>query len=356
MSKFYSLLFYLAVYIVSAMVLHFAVQQKNKTIRALLCAIAVLIPCVMAGVRYYVGVDFNTYMILYYRHCNMSITEYLNYDQASEIGFFVFSRIAGYFNRPQIMFFLFAVVSYLPIAKFCMERNDKETTFFIAFLFLTSSFTTGMNIMRQTAAVSVAFYSLKYIYSKKLFKFLICVLLASCFHISSIVIIPLYFLWTKRDTFSLSSLRGFLIVSAYIIFAANITYILPLLGDRFDGYAVGGVQGRNLSILLSLIWLCVFLMFRKQITKYEKKDSFYVLLYFIGVVLSFTGLISVYLKRIASYFTFADFVLMTELRNVFEKSSKSLFYIILLLYSVVMFILTYYVLGQAGVFPYDWYF
>ena len=356
MSKFVSLIFYLAIYFISALILHFAVRFKNKAMRFVFCAVAVFIPCFMLGVRYYVGVDYNTYMILYYRHCNMSFMEYLRADQTSELGFFIFSRIAGYFDKPQILFFLFAVVSYLPVALFCLERKDKSTTFFIAFLFLTSSFTTGMNIMRQTAAVSIAFYALKYIYDKKLFKFLLCVLLATCFHSTSIVIIPLYFLWTKRGNLSLGTLRGVSIVSAYIIFAANITYILPLLGERFDGYASGGAQGRNLSILLSVIWLVIFFIFRKQIVKSEKKDSFLILLYFIGVALSFTGLINVYLKRIASYFTFGDFILMIELRNVIDSKSRPLFFIILLAYSLFMFVLTYYIMGQAGIFPYNWLF
>jgi hypothetical protein len=64
-----------------------------------------------------------------------------------------------------------------------------------------------MNLMRQALAVSIFFYSLKYIIQKNFFKYILFILLGFLFHWSIIIFLPLYFFINKRfSTTLLSSL------------------------------------------------------------------------------------------------------------------------------------------------------
>lgn len=354
MSKPASLLLYLAVYLVSALILHGVARLKSRRLKIVGMLVAVCIPCVFAGIRYGVGTDYFHYYSMYLAHAKRSLSEYLSYANASDFSFYLIARFCNLFNSPQLMYFLFAFFTYAPVAKAILERDEKETTFFLAFFFLLGSFSSGLNIMRQAAAMSIVFYSLKYLLDRKLRKFLLGVAVASLFHISAVIVLPTYYLWHNREKFSIYSLRAWLIIGGYVFVMFNIAGLLRLLGGRFEGYSQGLSQGRNLSILLVALWTAVFVMFHKSYTKRSPQDGLYVFLMIIGCVLSFTGLLNVYVKRIASYFTFCDFLLLVQLRYVFTKRSRPAFYVLATVYSVFIFILTFYILGQSEIIPYNW--
>ena len=354
LGKFSSLILYLTVYTLSALFLYIASCSSRKKNKFIIGAIAILLPCILAGFRYGVGVDFLNYKHLYETYSGMTFAEYLNYEHITEISAYFFSKIAALFNFPQLFFILYAFFIYAPVAKIIMEREGKGETFFLALFFLLGSFSTGLNIMRQVAAASILLYSLKYITDRNLKKFVFAVVIAAVFHVSAIIILPLYFIWNKRDKFSIFQFKSWLIIAAYFVFALNLPLLLRLLGDRFDGYGTIQTQGRNLSILLNCIWMVIFLLFNKRITKHRAHDGLYVFMIIIGTILSFTGMFNVYLKRTAIYFNYPDFILLTQLKYVFDLKSRGAFYVLATVYSLFMFILTYYILGQTGIFPYQY--
>ena len=163
MNMFPSLLLYLAVYSLSALLLSFATGSRNKGRSFLLAAVAIALPCILAGWRYGVGVDYFNYLSLYNSHSKLTLLQYLSHDRKCEFAFYLISRFAGLFKSPQLFFALFAFFAYAPMAKVIMDRGDRKETFFLSFFFLISSFSTGLNIIRQIAAASITFFSLKYV-------------------------------------------------------------------------------------------------------------------------------------------------------------------------------------------------
>lgn len=354
MSKLASLFLYLLVYAASALILHGAARLKSKRARFWGAWIAIFIPCFFAGIRYGVGTDYFHYLSMYHSHVNLSLTEYFRYSNASDFSFYLITKFCGLFNSPQLMYFIFAFFTYAPVAKFILERNEKGTVFFLSFFFLLGSFSSGLNIMRQMAAASIIFYSMKYLLNRNLKKFLLGILIATLFHVSALIVLPTYYLWNNRKKFSIYSFRSWLIILLYAFVVFNMSSILQLLGGRFEGYSLGKSQGRNLSILLNAIWMVIFVFFHKYYTKRNPQDGLFVLMIIIGSILSFSGMLNVYVKRIAIYFNYCDFLLLVQLRHVFTKRSKPLFYMLATAYSIIIFILTFYILGQSEIIPYYW--
>lgn len=352
LGKISSLVLYMAVYLFSALFLYFAACTSKKSNKLIFGATAVLLPCILAGFRYGVGVDYFNYNHMYQMYADLSFSEYLNSSARAEFAVYIMSKIASLFNSSRLFFALFAFVIYAPVAKMIIQREDKKDTFFLALFFLMSSFSTGLNIMRQVAAASILLYSMKYVFDRKLKKFVLMVIIASMFHISAIIILPLYFMWDKEEKFNLFKIKPWVIIVAYCVVALNLPNLLQLLGGRFVEYATGEIQGRNLSILLNCIWMAIYLLFNKQITKNRTQNGLYIFMIVIGTILSFTGIINIFLKRSAIYFNYPDFILLTQLKNIFNLKSRGLFYLLVTGYSMFMFVLTYYILGQTGIFPY----
>ena len=345
--KFPSLILYLTIYILSALFLHIANISTKRSNRVFFVFFAVLFPCVLAGIRYGVGVDYYNYNYMYQNHAELTFAEYIQYDQRIELGTYILIKIASIFNSSQMFFILFALIIYVPVVKMIMERENKEDTFFLTWFFLLSHFSTGMNIMRQVAAASILLYSLKYVLDRKFKKFILMVALASLFHVSAIIMLPIYFIWKRENKFNMYQFKSWAVIVAYCIVAICLPVILQLLGGRFADYSTGEIQGRNLSILLSCMWLAIFLFFNKQITYCDDRYGLYIFMVIIGTILSFTGVINVYLKRTAIYFNYVDFILLVQLKNAYDFKSQRFFYIFATVYSVGMFILTYYILGQT---------
>ncbi len=352
MSKISSLALYLVVYGLSAALLYWSSDSSKKIYRILLASIAILLPCIMAGIRYGVGVDFDNYRYMYRDHADLSFAQYFDYNKRAELGTFLLIKIASIFDSQMLFFTLFAIVIYAPVAKMILDIEDKKDTFFLALFFLLSHFSTGMNIMRQVAAASIALYSLKYVYDRNFIKFVLLIVGASLFHVSSAIILPIYWMWNKDNRFRILKLKPWGIIVAYCIIAINLPMIMQLLGGRYSDYSSGEIQGRNLSILLNCFWMVIFMLFNKQITHYRSTNGLYIYMIIIGTILGFTGIFNIYLKRLTIYFNYVDFILLTQLKYAFNLRSRCLFYTLVTIYCLFMFILTYYILGQTGIFPY----
>lgn len=352
MTKTGSLIFYLTIYILSAYGLHGAFKMSNKKLRLLFVVMAICIPCLMASYRYGVGTDYDNNYNMFNYYSKMSLNGYLNYSNAVEPAFYLFSKIAGLFKSYRFFFFLFAVAIYAPIVSFIASGKHRQPIFLMTFIFLLTSFTSGLNIMRQMAAVSICFYSTKFIIEKKHAKYLFGICVASLFHITALVMLPLYYVWSTRKRWSVFDLKTILIYIAYFSAAICVPYILRLMGGRYAGYVNNAVHSANLSIVLNVIWVSVYLLSRKRILKNNSEMKLFLIMAVIGMILSFTGLYSPYIKRIAIYFSCVEFVLLPQMSVVFSKRTRKFVYILIFIYEILIFILSYGVLGHSDIVPY----
>ena len=115
----------------------------------------------------------------------------------SEFGFSFYNILVSYFTANRYIFilvttFLIYTLFYVSIKEYCCNYS------FAVILFMGLLFFFSFTYLRQLIGVGFAWLSMRYVYKRSLFKFLICVFLAASFHNSAIILILFYFIPIKR--------------------------------------------------------------------------------------------------------------------------------------------------------------
>ena len=115
----------------------------------------------------------------------------------SEFGYSGYNILVSYITANRYIFillttFVIYLLYYFSIKKYCANYPVAVMLFMGLMFFFTFTY------LRQMIGVGAAWLGLQYIYKRKLYIFLLCILIAATFHNSAIVLLPLYFIPTKR--------------------------------------------------------------------------------------------------------------------------------------------------------------
>ncbi len=346
MSSEISLLLYIVVFIGAFLF----TKRYEDTGNNIYLYIAGGILIVLSGIRYFVGTDFENYMYAYdiitpLDFANMLNTEY-------EVGFFVVVKMASFLGNVQYLFVLFAALTVYFLIK--VIKDHKNYASLIMFVYLFSYFTGTFNIIRQGLSVIMVCYGFKYLINRSFIKYSFMVLLASLFHTTAIIMLPIYF--AVQDVNKKITKKQIFIIFLAIVAILNFNTIFSILTSisifsDYDTYSQA-IDSTNLSFILSLIMLIVYLSNAKVLISEDKKNKVYLILYIFSVIISFSGYISPFLKRVAMYFSIVDIFIIATLLKSENVKNKDLIKIFLVTYVIGEFILSTYILGQAEVLPY----
>ena len=352
MSEIASVFLYIIVYIISAYLMSKS-QVIEKKRPDLLFVIAVLLPVLLAAKRFYVGTDYENYFIMYRRMSRCAFTQWVREEMTLDgtpFGIWFAARIAFQFRSYNMFYGLLAAVIYVPAALVFKKQYPKDITFYAIFMFLTGQFTSGLNITKQVAAVVMLVAGLQYVHERKLWKFALTLLFALCFHPSALVAIPIYFLWKPKD--AVVSFKRIVFILACIIFISFLPQVLSLLGGRFEGYTAYTDEISNKSFYLSAVWVVFFFLMRRKYTEFDQRNDLYITMALIGLILNISGFSSPYVKRMAMYYTFPQSFLIFQIPYLFDEREKPLFKALVFIYTIVMFVVNYYVLEFSDIIPY----
>ena len=193
--------------------------------------------------------------------------------------------------------------------------------------------------------------SLSYVYERKPIKFAICVLVATIFHSTALVFVPIYFLCSKSGT--ITSWKKVLVISIAFLAIFEIDFIIASVGGRYLGYLDSEVEGRNLIFWMYLFWCIIFLVFRKKLVALNPKNDLLIIMFTIGTIFQILGFTNAFSKRIGEYFLVSQCILIPQLTCVFTKDSQKLAWFLLVIYQVAIFIFQYAILGQSQILPYS---
>jgi hypothetical protein len=194
------------------------------------------------GFRFKVGVDWQGYVADFYK-ITKNNTSYYYSNQYYEIGFYTINWLVGYYNFGfQWLFFIMALLTWYfyfkSVPKFILPL-------FLFFLFSDEYFFWGMNVVRQFLAMAIWVYSIRFIIEKKFLVYLFLILIASLFHFSSLILIPIYFIPFQK----LHNIKiWFILYLISLTFIFNIFYsannILQYFLSNNDFINLLGVYGR----------------------------------------------------------------------------------------------------------------
>lgn len=274
-----------------------------------------------------------------------------------------FSGLDNYFFDPQVemgyqylvyillhltseYYILFLITSIIIIFGFFYVIKKYSVDYFLSvYIFITFSiYTFYFNTLRQAIAIVICMLGLKFLLEKKLFKYLIFVALASLFHISALIMIPIYFLvhlkikiHIKLLTLFFSSLLGSSLIINY----------LAQDNTRYQGYTeqADNAGGYSLYFLYVFIGLFVYVMGRdlrnKNHVYYCLEQIFlFGLIFVLPIILLGTNPSGP--QRILYNFSFYLILILPYIFNKFDS--------IIPKYLFMMFSLIFYVLATTSIY------
>lgn len=348
---------YMATFTLSAYLFHVAMKQKKEGKHyGWLLFFAIIIPTVLAAVRYKVGTDYDNYKHMYETIKDSQGFAWFNKQDGTDknlVLFFLIGKFASLFDSHQVFFGTFAFLIILFTYLGVKDRDLEVSNFVIAFIFLTTTFVTGFNIMRQTLAMAIVFYSLVFAEKRKPLEFILLIIFASTVHVTSFVALPIYFMFGEEKPWS--NLKRFFIIILSFVAIFFLPSLLSVFGGRYEGYdEYSSTEAANLTFYLNLAWTIIFVVAYGRMSKINKSNNGFIFMFVISSIFQVTGFISPFVKRISTYYSYQNFLLMGQLPCLFAKQDRTFINILLIIYSIFIFILSYWILGHSDLFPFDY--
>ena len=190
-----------------------------------LSIVLTMIPLLLISVfRYGVGSDYFEYERLFNE---INATDTNRY----EFLFSLLNRFIYKLGMPFHGFIVIAALIFVILVILAIHRDSPYIALSIFLLFSMSFFFQSLNIVRQMVGCAICLYSIKYIEEKKIIKYVTCMVLAFGFHSTSIIFIPVYFLFKiKLDLKKAIPILGFIFL------------IQGRITDIVNNYAMGNIN------------------------------------------------------------------------------------------------------------------
>lgn len=266
--------------------------------------------------------------------------------------FYVFNKVISLFGASyRVWLAIIAGFFCYSISKFIYKYSDEVYISVIALISL-GYFYFSLTGLRQTLALSIILFSYKYLIERRLFQFIIVVLLGSLFHFSAIIFLVAYPLSKMRIGWK--QVVGVLaaLVAAYL-FRPQIIGLLSSLNMN-DKYTYYLEHGTTLTISGFLIQLFIYLFclyFKNSIVKCDSKNLILYNLLFLGMVFQVFSAVIAEFFRISMYFSIFGIILISKAINA-EKNKR--IKIIIYIFVFVALIAYFFKTGSFREFKFFW--
>lgn len=184
----------------------FAVQSINFCFRYIF---PIIFLSLLWGLRYDVGTDYLSYKEIYENNFTGTVWESLS-ESNVEYLYALISHVLYHLGMPYYV--MFVIMALIPLIFYYKAFRDKPFLFGYASFFLMAL---GVlfwyfNIQRQGISFFILLYSVDFIRRKRFFSFLVCIIVAMGFHISSLLFLFCYLFAYLRPTLILN--RKFLLL------------------------------------------------------------------------------------------------------------------------------------------------
>lgn len=303
------------IYILLAFVLLFSVFHclfGNKPPKQVYI-LSVITLIFIGGFRYFVGVDYEAYKIMYESENDAS--NYLYYiEPAWSILYTMIHSIKGTY----VLWFL--ITNAITVTLMVYGMRNQSPFLFLSLIFYVSSslYTESFNAVRQFLAMAIVFAGIPLIFRKKELIFLLLIILAMCFHYSAGIAL-LFFPLRKRYNFTLmiailifTAIFGDRIMNNYLIpvtesFGAFFSTVINSKRDySLDATALDTMINSGVKKVMYNTQALIMLYFAK---KWNDKRIFYLNSFFLSVIIYniFRGFME-YL-RFSQYFLMSGLIL-----------------------------------------------
>lgn len=272
-----------------------------------------------------------------------SIPAYGNFN-GMESGYLYLNKILNHIGFDFGMVSILVVTISLVLKSITFQKYGGYI-FLTLFMYMGSTYLFEEHVhIRQGLANAITIYSIRYILDKKLWKFLLCIVLAYQFHESVIVFVLAY--WVANIKISPLAI-GWLVCIAIIGSLTGMNVIIDLLmdympfgQDKFEAYesslySTGDVAIGDLMKVISVLAVILF-------DKYASHDRYYCVfrnLFILGVLLYFFLGKGIFGIRLPNYYLVYIGLLVSRMLYVFsgKKALRSFVFTSFWAYTMLLF-------------------
>ncbi|TYS69704.1 EpsG family protein [Sutcliffiella horikoshii] len=245
--------------------------------------------------------------------------------------------LANFFKDSQVWVFSYALLTNILFVK--TIRKYVKPLWFGVFLYITVGvFTFQMNGTTSVLAGAILFSGIKFAANRNFFKYFLVIFVAAGIHFSAWVMLPLYFILTKKS-FSKATPVWFIISVLFMIFFESIAnFILPKTPYGHYLSHINSDEVYGVSILRTLIFSSIYifiLTFKSKIKNYNLVDRYCTNIIVLLLFINISSLAYVYIYRFNELFIFALIYMLPRVLYSFQKNIR---YPLLLLIIIAFFI------------------
>lgn len=255
-------------------------SKKNKIQYWIMIILSCLPFFLVSSLRYNVGTDYKTYLIY-----QVPLILQNKLTSTFELLFkWIVLFSVNILGNVQFIFVIFSFI-FLIFLFMAIYKLSEDISLSMLLILLTVTFNWSLNIMRQSISAAIFIFSLQYIKDRKIVKYMLCIGLAFCFHKTSIILFPMYFILNinfKEEYKAVLALFIFALASKPVL--QTITKIIVRYGTFYINYIGSKYEGMSGGILLAVNIILTTLMTIIVDKKYYKKGSWYNIFYNIQLI------------------------------------------------------------------------
>ena len=303
--------------VVFTCLMSYAALHTKKMPRKTCLIISNIIPIAVASLRYNNGTDYIMYARVFnnIRNNTYSITV-----KSMEIGFYALVRLCTYLTSSY--WFLFFLVSLIIVFFYFkgIWQESNNIVLSVLLFFLCGTFFDSFNGLRQYIAAAICFYALKYVFDGDIKKYFICVIIATLFHYSAIVLLLLYFI--RKIVINIPK-AVVLIVS--VVLGGNIIFqlVLKIIGYTRYRYFLNSIEFKVIPTEASILYIsiisiifCIIILFNKTMTERQR------IMFNLQVVTEIVVLLSLFIpliSRVEYYFLPIEILIIPEMIKMIKN-------------------------------------
>ncbi|WP_168122742.1 EpsG family protein [Paenibacillus sp. HB172176] len=304
--------------------------QPNKIMAGAVAVTLVLV----SGLRNNIGDTF-----LYIHAYNVTDFNWSTVWQGKDKGFSILQMLLQQITQdPQLLLFITAFVTNVLIV--CVLYNYARLFEISIYVYITSgAFIVSMNGLRQYLAAAIVFAGTKFLLEGRWKPYMALVLIASLFHQSALIMVPIYFLarrkaWTTTTTLMLTSailiVIGYNYVSQWLFSAISGTQY-----GEYESFKEGGAN--ILRVIVNIIPLVIAFMGREKFRRLFPSGDVIINLAIIGSILMIIATQNWIFARLSIYFNLYQILVIGWIIKLFREKDQRFIYILLVSFYFLYF-------------------
>lgn len=329
---------------------------------------AVIAYTIVFGIRYGVGKDYINYLQNFEAYATSET--HWGMSQSFELGFhFLTQTIAAINLHPTIYFSVIAFMQlFLTLLPF---KKETELYPYIIFTFMVGcTWLSYANIVRQTIALSIGIFAIKFIVEKKVWHFYITAFIALTMHLSAVLLFLFYPLFNyRKEWFRNIKFQLLLLVIGLFLMKINIIMSLAqnfeslILITGYEEY-LSDDQAQNLDRDVDfgfgfVVMLCIntlLILFSNKVKDYFQSKYLNIVynLFAIGVPLKYILVSSITFSRLNCFFINMTFIVAAYTLRYAHKNNRLLFFALCALYVLTLAAIIFKAEGNTALYIFYW--